>query len=59
MTHLFAILFFSVVIGTAVAALWSVFDEHRALVLANLPWKQRAVASEVVVLSVRRDGLAY
>ena len=59
MTHLFAILFFSIVLGMAVAALWSVFDEHRALVLAHLPWKQRlAEAPRVVVNSVARDGIA-
>jgi hypothetical protein len=57
-THLFAILFFSLVLGIAVAALWSVFDEHRALVLANLPWKPRGDAPRVEVLSVRRNGLA-
>jgi hypothetical protein len=58
-THTFAILFFSGVLGLALAALWSVFYEHRALVLAHMPWKQRpATRPHVVVNSVLRDGLA-
>jgi hypothetical protein len=57
-THLFAILFFSGVLGMAVAALWSVFHEHRALVLAHMPWKERPTQGPVAVLnSVARNGL--
>jgi hypothetical protein len=42
-----------------VQAVWSVFYEHRALVLAHMPWKQRpATRPHVVVNSVLRDGLA-
>lgn len=44
MTQLFAILFFAGVLGAAVAILWSVVDEHRDLVLANLPWRERPPA---------------
>ena len=59
MTHLFAILFFSGVMGMAVAALWSIFHEHRDLVLANMPWKERpASAPRAVVRSVAHNGLA-
>jgi len=40
-TQLFAILFFASVLGVAVAILWSVVDENRDLVLANMPWSKR------------------
>lgn len=39
--HLLAILFFAGVLGACVALLWSVVEEHRALILANLPWRPR------------------
>ncbi len=42
MTHLFTVLFFAGVLGAAVAILWSVVDEHRDLMLANMPWKKSA-----------------
>jgi hypothetical protein len=38
-THLLALLFFSFVLGLAVAAIWSVLAEDWALVRANLPWR--------------------
>lgn len=40
-------LFFASVLGTAVAILWSVVDEHRDLVLANLPWRERTLQPRV------------
>jgi hypothetical protein len=48
-THLFTVLFFATVLGTAVAILWSVVDEHRELVLAHLPWKPRSAATQAPV----------
>ena len=42
MIQLFAILFFALVLGISVAAIWAVVDEHRDLVLANLPWRARS-----------------
>ena len=54
MTQLFAILFFAGVLGAAIAILWSVVDEHRDLMLANMPWKKRAApAPQVIVHRVR------
>ena len=52
MTQLFTVLFFAGVLGVAIASLWSVVDEHRDLMLANMPWKPRAVVPEVVVRRV-------
>ena len=51
--HLLAILFFAGVLGACVALLWSVVDEHRALILANLPWQQRRPAPNLQAI-VRR-----
>lgn len=54
MTHLFTVLFFATVLGTAIAILWSVVDEHRELVLAHLPWKRRrATVERPVTVRVR------
>ena len=50
--QLLAILFFAGVLGGCVALLWSTFDEHKALIMANLPWKARQPAP--TVLAVRR-----
>lgn len=50
MTHLFTVLFFAGVLGAAAAMLWSVVDEHRDLVLANLPWKKRSAPAPQVVV---------
>ena len=52
MVHLLAILFFATVLGACVALLWTTIDEHKALILANLPWRPRATAP--TVLAVRR-----
>lgn len=56
MTQLFAILFFAGVLGAAIAILWSVVEEHRDLVLANMPWKRQvaAPAPRMVVRTVPR-----
>lgn len=53
--HLLAILFFAGVLGACLALLWSVIDEHRVLILANLPWQKSEVAPplETVVRRVR------
>ena len=50
--HLLAILFFAGVLGACVALLWSVVEEHRPLILANLPW--RALPPAPTVLAIRR-----
>jgi hypothetical protein len=50
--HLLAILFFAGVLGACVALLWSVVQEHEALILANLPWKPRLPAP--TILAIRR-----
>ncbi len=50
--QLLAILFFAGVLGACVALLWSTIDEHRALILANLPWKPRHPAP--IILAIRR-----
>ncbi len=54
MTHLFTVLFFAAVLGSAVAILWSVVDENLDAVLANMPWKARQSVPQprVVVRSV-------
>lgn len=55
MTHLFTVLFFAGVIGVSIALLWSVVDENRDLMMANMPWKPRAMpASDVTVRKVAR-----
>ncbi len=59
MTHLFALLFFAGVLGAVIAMLWSMFDEDRALIAANMPWKPRDPAPLVSVRSVSRNGSAY
>ena len=55
MTHLLAILFFAGVLGASVALLWSVIDENRTLMLANLPWKPQRTRPPTEVI-VRRVG---
>ena len=50
--QLLAILFFAGVLGACVALLWSTIDEHRALILANLPW--RALPPTPTILAIRR-----
>ena len=50
--QLLAILFFAGVLGACVALLWSTVDEHKALIMANLPWKARQPAPPI--LAVRR-----
>lgn len=52
MVQLLAILFFAGVLGACVALLWSTIDEHRALILAHLPWKTRQPAPPI--LAIRR-----
>ncbi len=54
MTHLFTVLFFGAVLGSAIAILWSVIEENLDAVLANMPWKARQAAEQprVVVRSV-------
>ena len=59
MSHLFALLFFAAVLGTVAAMLWTIFDEDRALIAANMPWKPRAEGPRAVVRSVSRNGRAY
>ena len=51
--HLLAILFFAGVLGACIALLWSLVDEHRALILANLPWHPRRPTPHVEAI-VRR-----
>lgn len=50
--HLLAILFFAGVLGACVALLWATIDEHKALILANLPW--RALPPAPTIIAVRR-----
>jgi hypothetical protein len=50
--HLLAILFFAGVVGACVALLWTTIDEHKALILANLPW--RTFPPEPTILAIRR-----
>ena len=50
--QLLAILFFAGVLGACVALLWSTIGEHKALIMANLPWKPRQPAPPI--LAVRR-----
>ena len=59
MSHLFALLFFAAVLGTVAAMLWTIFDEDRALIAANMPWKARAEGPRAIVRSVSRNGRAY
>lgn len=59
MTHLFALLFFAGVLGAVIAMLWSIFDEDRALISANMPWKARGEGPRVTVRSVSRNGRNY
>ena len=51
--HLLAILFFGAVLGACVALLWATVDEHKALILAHLPWSPRSPAPPEVI-AVRR-----
>ena len=53
MTHLFTVLFFAGILGAAIAILWSVVDENRDLVMANMPWKERA-PKPPAILAVRK-----
>jgi hypothetical protein len=57
--HLFALLFFAAVLGTAIAMIWSVVDANRTLIAAHLPWKAKADWPETIVRSVSRNGSAY
>jgi len=50
--QLLAILFFASVLGASVALLWSTIDEHRDLILANLPW--RTLPPAPPILAIRR-----
>lgn len=60
MAQLFTIFFFASVLGACVAILWSVVDEHRALILANLPWKALdADRPKAILRSVSRNGRVY
>ncbi len=59
MTHLFALLFFAGILGAVIALLWTIFDEDRALIAANMPWKARMEGPRAVVRSVSRNGRAY
>ena len=54
MTHLFTVLFFGAVLGSAIAILWSVVEENFEAVKANMPWKAREAAEQprVIVRSV-------
>ena len=54
MTHLFTVLFFAAVLGSAIAILWSVVADNLDAVLTNLPWKARQSVPQprVVVRSV-------
>ena len=59
MAHLFALLFFAGIFGTAIAMIWSSVDENRVLIAAYLPWKASPTWPETVVRSVSRDGSNY
>lgn len=50
--HLLTILFFAGVLGACVALLWTTVDEHKALILANLPWRE--IPSAPTILAIRR-----
>ena len=58
-THLFALLFFAAVLGSVIAMLWTIFDEDRALIAANMPWKSNSERPRAIVRSVSRNGVAY
>ena len=47
MAQLFTVLFFAAILGTAIAAIWSVIDENLDLVMANMPWKARSASSRM------------
>jgi hypothetical protein len=55
-THLFTVLFFAGMLGMAVAILWSVIDENRDAVLANMPWKPRHAAPQPRVIVRKVPG---
>ncbi len=59
MIHLFALLFFAAVLGTVIAMLWTIFDEDRDLIAANMPWKARENGPRAIVRSVSRNGRSY
>lgn len=60
MAQLFATLFFAGVLGIAVAVLWSVIANNRALVMANLPWATgHESRPEALVRGASRDGSNY
>ena len=59
MIHLFALLFFAAVLGIVIAMLWTIFDEERALIAANMPWKGRLDSPRAIVRSVSRNGRVY
>ena len=50
--HLLAILFFAGVLGACAALLWTTIDEHKARILAHLPW--RALPPAPTILAIRR-----
>jgi hypothetical protein len=54
-THLFAALFYVTVLMLSLAMLWSMWEEHRAEIVANLPWRSRRSLPPVAPL-VRRRG---
>jgi hypothetical protein len=59
-THLFTVLFFGAVLGSAIAILWSVVDENLEAVLANLPWNARKPpARPVAVVKVSPASRDY
>lgn len=57
MTHLFAALFFAATLVLCVAMLIELWREHKALVLANLPWRSRQ-AQEPMLPPARGRGAA-
>ncbi len=59
MIHLFALLFFAAVLGSVIAMLWTIFDEDRALIAANMPWRARLDGPRAIVRSVSRNGRNY
>lgn len=59
MTHLFALLFFAGLLGAVIAILWTIFDEDRALITANMPWKAGGDRPRAIVRSVSRNGRNY
>jgi hypothetical protein len=53
-THLFAALFYIAVLMLSLAMLWSMWEENRAEIVANLPWRSRRSLPPVAPLARRR-----